>query len=147
MLSLTVDLKSNVPFTIIFNLHYPFTSDLCSSLVKLTNSVQLANRLCRAGIESAITFFFSPPLCLTPLEPNSHGGLYQTRLQISFPDLASASERVNRGPSRTVGVKIWNGDRVHQEKRVDLFSHRPDRVFSPKSHRCRFSALGVRLWV
>lgn len=54
-----MDLKSNVPFTIIFNLHYyPFTSDLCSPLVKLTNSVQLANQLHRAGIESAITFFF-----------------------------------------------------------------------------------------
>lgn len=144
-----MDLKSNVPSSIMFSLHYPFTSALCSPLVKLTNSVQLANQLRRAGIRKCnhFIFFFSQQLCLTLLEPNSHGGLYQTRLQISFSDLASASERVNGGPSRTVGVKIWNGDKVHQEKRVDLFSHRPDRVFSPKSHRCRFSAVGVRLWV
>lgn len=57
-LSLTADSKSNVPFAIMFNLHYPFTSDLCSPLVKLTNNVQLANQLRRAGIRKCNRFFF-----------------------------------------------------------------------------------------
>lgn len=54
-----------------------------------------------------------PPLYLALLELNSHGGWYQTRLQIRSSGLAAASERANRGPGRAVvGVRIWNVDRI-----------------------------------
>lgn len=78
------------------------------------------------------------------LELNRHGRLDQTGLRIRLLDLASASES-KQGSIMHSLERNWDSDRVRQEKCDDLLSQRPDRVFSPKSHQCRFAALGVRL--
>ncbi len=78
------------------------------------------------------------------LELNRHGRLDQAGLGIRLLDLASASES-EQGSIMHSLERNWDGDRVRQDKCDHLLSHRPDRVFSPESHRCRFTAVGVRL--
>lgn len=83
------------------------------------------------------------------LELNRHGRLDQTGLRIRLVDLALASESKQGSIIHSLEGN-WGSDRVCREKCDDLLSHRPDRVFSPKSHRCRFyccrcQALGVRV--
>lgn len=112
-------------------------------------------RLTNSASKEAPSLFFLhplPPLYLALLELNSHGGWYQTRLQIRSPGLAAASERANRGLGcAVVGVKIWTVDRVTAGRNALTCPSVPAVDQTQSSHLnptgAGFCAVGVRLRV
>lgn len=93
-----------------------------------------------------------PPLYLALLELNSHGGWYQTRLQIRSSGLAAASEGANESAGRAVvDVKTWNVDRVAAGRKALTCPSVPATDQTQCSHLNPtgegFCAVGVRLRV